>query len=690
MTDIIAVLSGISGPPWQDRLARIKTPVHVILELNAFVSALDFQASPLILLDYSLDQTAWQDCLDEIATAYNGSNHFIVALLAGGADFDFSGVPAAGVIDFLTLDMPAAEIDARLQLLLSRHAALAAGKRDFDMPDSAGEAFWVWNPQTGMVHVSQALRMVMGGGASLRLTALSEFLQHVPEAERTVFRDTLQTVAEEGLCSLYRYRMEDEEGAAVVYTHRLVRISGQNGQVRQIKGVVHIDHPGWERRLPEQAFAQWDQVRRFIDLSLSGQVKGGGLTGIVAVNVDRFKRIAATHSREVSQSILRELEQRFLKHFQGQNSEHPDPQQERPLIARMEGDEYILVFTGIPQIRGMIGKVREILEVASVPFQVNGQDIFLTVSAGISLSPLDGDSGDVLFQQAHSALMHVKGQLSNRYQFYSPAFAASEREKIALESSLRQALTSDELELFYQPQMDLASARITGVEALVRWQHPEFGLMAPGAFLALAEEAGLMRDIGEWVLKRGMRDAASWFRQGFGPIQLSVNLSAGMFKRKALPNTLRAVLEETGFHAGCLTVELTEELVMDDVDSALEAMATIRQWGVRFALDDFGTGYSSLNYLKRLPFDYLKIDRSFIEDLTESDEARAMVRAVIGMGHSLKMKILAEGVETNEQLKILAEENCDIYQGFLCSEAVRAEELLTMLEKERHMEPLGG
>ncbi|MCG8507535.1 MAG: GGDEF domain-containing phosphodiesterase, partial [Sphingomonadales bacterium] len=324
---------------------------------------------------------------------------------------------------------------------------------------------------------------------------------------------------------------------------------------------------------------------------------------------------------------------------------------------------------------------REVLEALGDAFKIGDEPVFLSASIGISIAPLDTEDGETLLANAHSALDHAREQGPGNFQFFSAERAATALRRLEMENRLRRAIEDDELALHYQPQVSLPSGAIHGVEALIRWQHPALGPVPPETFMEVAGEAGLLPEIGDWVLRRSLGDLAEWTGRGIAPIHVSVNVSADLMRRGHVTEMALDALAESGVDAGRLTLELTESVILEDLDAAIEAMGLLRGYGIRFALDDFGTGYSALSYLKALPFDCLKVDRSFVQDIETSAEARAVIRAIIGMAKTLNMVVAAEGVESEGQLERLIEEGCDLYQGFLCSEPLPADGLLGFLKE---------
>jgi EAL domain-containing protein (putative c-di-GMP-specific phosphodiesterase class I) len=297
----------------------------------------------------------------------------------------------------------------------------------------------------------------------------------------------------------------------------------------------------------------------------------------------------------------------------------------------------------------------------------------VTTSLGVSVYPADGHDAETLVRNADSAMYRAKEQGGDTCQLYTPAMNARAVERLALESRLRQALANNELELHFQPFIDLRTAELVGAEALLRWRHPDLGLVSPREFIPLAELSGLIVPIGEWVLRKACEEARKWHENGFGDMTVSVNLSSRQFQQADLMRQVRTALEESGLDPGSLDLEITESNAMQNAEHSIHTLWGLKKHGVRISMDDFGTGYSSLNYLKRFPIDRIKLDQSFVRDLPVDKDDAAIAMAVIAMGRSLELTVIAEGVETEEQLEFLRTHQCDQLQGFLLSTPLPAE-----------------
>jgi diguanylate cyclase (GGDEF)-like protein/PAS domain S-box-containing protein len=390
---------------------------------------------------------------------------------------------------------------------------------------------------------------------------------------------------------------------------------------------------------------------------------------VLFLDLDHFKKVNDSLGHPAGDHLLQLVAQRLLVSVR-----------EEDTVARLGGDELAIVLGSLDDDR-LAGKVaRGILDGFSEPFELEGQDIFMSASIGISIYPRDGQDAMTLLKNADAAMYMAKHDGRNGYRFYSNELTTGARKSLALDTSLHRALEREELLLHFQPQLSLQSGDIVGLEALVRWQHPEFGLLSPDKFIPLAEENGLIGDIGEWVLRSACKQAKAWQNDGLTPFRIAVNLSGRQLEQGDIVQVVHDVLEDTGLDPACLELELTESSVMRRAEQAVKTLDALRELGTTIAIDDFGTGYSSLSYLKRFHVDRLKIDRSFVRDIPQDANDVALARAIVALGHSLNLSVIAEGVETQEQKELLTSIGCDEMQGFLYSAPRTASEIAGLLE----------
>jgi diguanylate cyclase (GGDEF)-like protein/PAS domain S-box-containing protein len=389
----------------------------------------------------------------------------------------------------------------------------------------------------------------------------------------------------------------------------------------------------------------------------------GQAVWVVFIDLDSFKFINDTLGHKAGDLLLRTVADRL----QGSLREYDT-------AARLGGDEFVLVLPERASLGPDSRHLQRIMEAVAQPVTVEGHSFFLTCSIGVSMYPSDGDDPELLIKHADIAMYRAKQSGRNNFQFYTSDMNDRALERLRIESDLRNALDRSEFLLHYQPKVDVNSGRVTGMEALIRWRHPEFGMVPPGRFIGLAEETGLIVPIGAWVIRTACAQNKAWQDAGLAPLRISVNLSARQFAQKDLAQSIADVLQDTGLEARHLEIELTESLVMTDVEHAIDVLQQLKRLGVKLSIDDFGTGYSSLAYLKRFPIDVLKIDQSFVRDVTVDPNDAAITVSIISLGHNLKLKVIAEGVETRQQLAYLRLHGCDEVQGYLFSHPLPADE----------------
>ncbi|MBI1921540.1 MAG: EAL domain-containing protein [Geobacter sp.] len=396
--------------------------------------------------------------------------------------------------------------------------------------------------------------------------------------------------------------------------------------------------------------------------------------GVLLLDLDNFKIINDTMGHAAGDRLLVNVAERLRGAMRRYDT-----------VARLGGDEFAIILTEFGESKEVVPVTEKLLQLFSDPFETEGREIFITVSIGITLFPSDGDSAEVLLKNADAAVYNAKEQGKNSYRFFSAELNQKAFERLEMEGKLRHALERHEFELHYQPRVELATGRIVGAEALIRWNDPENGMIGPYKFIPLLEETGLIIPVGDWVMRTAGAQLKRWLEAGFPPLQISVNLSARQFHQLDLVGDVRRMLEETGLDPRYLGLEITESILMHDVEDVVAKLAALKDMGMSLSIDDFGTGYSSLSYLKRFPLDELKIDQSFVRDLTTDPDDAAIVTTIIAMAHSLKLKVVAEGVETLGQLAFLIEHQCEEMQGYYFSKPLPVGQFEELLKSGRQL-----
>jgi len=496
------------------------------------------------------------------------------------------------------------------------------------------------------------------------------------------------------LCASLRQCREDHalvtmharDGAELIIDVYIAPVRGADGTVSQFVVTVYdvTTAKRYEAELARHAHYDTltglanralltDRIERAIAVSTAAA--GGAPVWVVLLDVDHFKLINDTLGRRAGDDALRLVATRIRRTL-------------RPLdtAARVGGDDFVLVLCGCCDERQAATRIQQVRDAVAEPLQLGDQHVVFGCSAGVAAWPADGADADTLVKHAEIAMYRAKSDGRNAVQFYAPHMNAQAFDRLALESALHHALREEQFTLHFQPQVDLVSGRVVGTEALIRWRHPLLGTVQPERFIGLAEETGLIVPIGAWVLQTACRQNRHWQRDGLGPLRIAVNLSARQFAEPDLVASVGRVLRETGLPPGSLEIELTESMMMGDIESAIHTMECFKRMGVTLSIDDFGTGYSSLQYLKRLPVDVLKIDRSFVQDMVGSADGAALVDAIISLAHGLRMHVIAEGVETIAQLDFLRGAGCDQVQGHVYSRPQTVERIEALL-RAGHIEP---
>lgn len=433
--------------------------------------------------------------------------------------------------------------------------------------------------------------------------------------------------------------------------------------------IVHLAYHDTLTDLPNR-FLMQDRLNQ----ALSQARRRKKLVGLMLLGIDRFKGVNEMAGHSVGDQVLQAVAKRLSGCVR-----------EVDTVARLSGDEFMVLLPEMNSVEEAAKIAQQILDVIKPSFNYNSHELNLTCSIGVSVYPHDGEDAESLLKDAETALGRAKQQGRNNYQLYTPTMHVETFGRMVLENSMRKALSREEFLIHYQPVVDLRTKRMIGMEALLRWQHPDIGLVSPVEFIPIAEENGLIVPIGEWVLRTACTQCKAWQRAGLPPLRIAVNLSARQFQHANLLEMVEWVLKDVDLEPQYLEFEITESIAMENVDFTLTILKRLKEMGVGISIDDFGTGYSSLNYLKQFPIDILKIDRSFIRELTVDANSQAIVSAVIVLAHSLNLKVTAEGVETPEQLEFLKRQKCDNMQGYFFSKPVPTEQFEALVMQNKRL-----
>jgi diguanylate cyclase (GGDEF)-like protein/PAS domain S-box-containing protein len=552
--------------------------------------------------------------------------------------------------------------------------------------------YWQWDLQSSTFHISEETRRLLGETFDTFTGTHDEFSQAIHPNDREERAQTLQHALNTRTSYSLEYRLVGEEGQERIISELGELVLDDLGKPIQITGVIQDITERKYREYQIHTLAHYDTLTNLpnrlmfhtlLEQSLATSQRQNQPLAILLLNIDRFTRINETLGYRTGDLLLQEIGKRLLRSIRRSDAVARNNDVDSPTtISRFGGDEFTILLTSFKSMENAAKVARRVIARLAQPFHIGSQEIFITTSIGISLYPNDGDNEEALLQNAQVALQHAKDNGRNTSHYFSPTMNASSSAKLAMESNLHKAIERSEFLLYYQPQIDIRDRQMVGVEALIRWQHPELGIVSPADFIPLAEESGLIKSIGEWALNTACQQHQRWQEQGLPPIRIGVNLSSLQFRDQDWVMTIHNVLKKGLLDPRYLELELTEGIVMRDVEETMATLYYLKKLGIKLAIDDFGTGYSSLSYLKRLPLDTIKIDQAFIKDLTTNEQDASITKAIIALGHSLDLRVIAEGVETEGQFRHLEEQGCDEIQGYLFSPAVPANAIVELFQSQ--------
>ena len=538
---------------------------------------------------------------------------------------------------------------------------------------------WEWNILTDEIYWSDELFRIFGfdPGEPERIRRDWIFTL-INAADLPAFkRDILQSIRTHQPFNVIYRTLSGSGGELVVNIQGEVE-AGESGGAALISGTVlditariraeseiqHLINYDTLTGLPNRSLLH-DRLR----LAIAQAAQDGHSVWVLYLDLDRFKGVNDTLGHRAGDRLLQEMSRRLAACVR-----------ESDTLARLGGDEFVVVLNGVVSEKGVTTVAKKILALVSEPVLIDGHELYITASIGIAAYPMDGDDGHALLKHADLAMYKAKEQDRNNFYFFSHDLNIKVMERMMLETSMRKALERDEFFLLYQPQVDARTGRIVGVEALLRWNHPDMGLLTPDRFIYLAEETGFIVPLGEWVLLTACRQNKLWQEQGCDPVRVSVNLSGKQFGQQRLDEMISAILLETALDPQWLELEITESAIMKNAELNIDILRKLKEMGIALAIDDFGTGYSSLSYLKHFPLTRLKIDRSFVRDITINSDDAAIAEIIIAMAQTLKLSVIAEGVETRAQMEFLSFHNCVEMQGYLFSRPVHADNMANLLQ----------
>jgi diguanylate cyclase (GGDEF)-like protein/PAS domain S-box-containing protein len=606
-----------------------------------------------------------------------------------------------GATDFVTKPINPSILTHRVLSLLRADEVLRALRESEDrlarVQRAAHIGSWDWNIETNQLQLSEEARRMYGLAPDEETISRGRFLDLIHSGDRrNVTRAVADALQFNEACSI-SYRVNRPDGSECV-VHELAepRVDDAGTAVRVCATVKDVTE---RERAEEQIrmLAYYDaltglpnrqQFREQAGHAVTAARRVGTKMALIYLDLDHFKRFNDTLGHTAGDTLLRGVAKALTSIVRGTDivAKVDIETSVSSSLARLGGDEFTIMLTGLRRSESAARVAKRIQQALSRPLKIDDREYVVTGSMGIAIYPDDGEDVDLLLKNADIAMYAAKGEGRNTYRFFSEDMNARMQERLALESDLRRALERNELVVHFQPQVEAQTGKIVALEALVRWQHPQRGLLPPLEFIGIAEETGLIIPLGEWVMRTACAQAVAWREAGFAPMRVSVNVSSQQLTQSDLVATVRQVLDTTRLAGEYLELEITESSLMSDVEATTQTLRGLKEAGLTLSVDDFGTGYSSMNYLKRFPLDALKIDQSFVRDLTVDANDAAITKAVIALAKALDLSTVAEGVEEDDQLQFLVNQGCDLIQGFLISRPMPAEKIGPFLESRAQPE----
>lgn len=640
----------------------------------------------IMLLDVSMPGMDGFECCRRIRGLPDGKRIPIVVLTGNDDDESITRAFEAGATDFVSKPMRWKLLGYRVRYLLRASAVLEDLARSRASLAFAQELAHVgsWEYGAGSTGGSWSpeLYRILGLNPETDPSNLDSLMQRVHEDERPQLIHSFMSLHADGIKYALEHRIVRPDGSERFVFQQAEAVREQ-GHTILLRGTLQDIT---ERKIQEAQIEYLANHDALTDLpnrnllsdriaqSIAQAHRAGQHVVAMILDLDRFKFINDNFGHPVGDGLLKAVAARLKAAVR-----------EGDTVARLGGDEFVIMLSALTTPENVETTTQKVLDAFSLPFVVEGHELHVTTSIGVSVYPEDGVTSDMLLKTADAALYSAKDDGRNCFQFYTREMGVQVEEQAELANALHRAVALHELEIYYQPKVDLKSGHVNGVEALLRWRRPGIGLIPPDIFIPLAEATGLIVPIGEWVLRTACAQAKAWHVAGHSDLTMAVNISARQLRQKNVQELVRRVLADSGLAAEYLELELTESVLMRDRETAMKTLRELKEIGVVLTLDDFGTGYSSLSYLKEFPFDVVKIDRSFIYDVTHSVDGASLTRSILAMAESLHMTTVAEGVETEDQLSFLNINRCDTMQGYYFSRPLPSSEMGALLDARTHL-----
>ncbi len=657
----------------------------------------------VVLLDIKMPKLDGFAVCKAIRGSSRGAHTPIIMMTGLDDDDSISRAYERGATDFITKPINSMILSHRLRYVLRATETANQLRRSegrlINAQRIAKLGHWEWDAETRYVTFYDTSGNIFGLPEDQTRMTWQQFMEYVFPDDRAEVKRTLLRGIRTGEHFSLEHRVVGPDG--------IERIVRQEVEVARHQRLGYLEISGIVQDITERRYAE-EQIRyltyfdaltglpnrRFLQPHLRQAIAGvkryGGSVAVLAVDIDNFKRFNDTLGQSVGDHLLQVIADRLRNCVRdsdciARNTRLHNPgsvdARDEPAVARLDGDEFVVVLTQVRDAHDAAVVVRRIVDKLSDPFVVKSDELYLTASIGISAFPNDGDDADVLLKNASVAMSNAKNEGGNQYQFYTRSIKRAAQKRFSIETRLRKALKRDTLSLHYQPRMDLPSDGVIGGEALVRWDEPDLGKITPAEVIPIVEDIGIMHQFGEWVLNKACEQFSAWHTSGFHGLVVSVNVSASQLAYKKFGKQVADVLQVYRMPPETLELEITEDVLMQNPEERIQVLCELKEIGVKVSIDDFGTGYSSLSYLSRFPLTAIKIDQSFVRKVVVSPDTAAITSTIITLGHSLKLKVVAEGVERADQLHFLRDQECDEVQGYLISPAVPAAQFAAWVER---------
>ena len=646
------------------------------------------QSPKLVILDYSLPDMTGASLIERMREL-GGNTPFIVVTGKDDASLAVE-MMKTGACDYLLKDTSfldrllvvvvraLQEVETRERLDRAKHSLRLSEARLARAQKIARLGSWEWDVRAGEIYWSDELYRIFGFTPGEPKRISKEWIYSlIHPADLPAFKQQLLTSVKTLQSFNMIYHTTSRSGGDLVVNIQGEVERGEDGRAWLISGTVlditarikaeseihHLINYDTLTGLPNRSLLH-DRLRQ----AIAQAAQDRHMVWVLCLDLDRFKGVNDTLGHRSGDKLLQEVARRLAACVR-----------ESDTLARLGGDEFVVVLNGVVSEKGASIVAKKILALIAEPIPIDDHELYTTASIGIAAYPMDGEDGHTLLKHADLAMYKAKELDRNNFHFFSHDMNIKVMERMMLENSMRKALERDEFFLVYQPQVDARSGRITGVEALLRWNHPDMGLLTPDRFIYLAEETGFIVPLGEWVLMTACRQNRAWQKLGFPPLRVAVNLSGKQFGQHRLDEMISAILLETGLEPEWLELEITESAIMRNADQNIAILRSLKEKGISLAIDDFGTGYSSLSYLKHFHITRLKIDKTFVQDITTNPDDAAIAEIIIAMAQTLKLNVIAEGVETRAQLEFLSTHTCFEMQGYLFSRPLTTDKFVYLL-----------